>query len=60
MDVVQKTGSFFCLLNHKGIDYGDYIATLTYLSFLSLAEENRLSLPDHFSLFLPDMTNNQV
>jgi hypothetical protein len=37
------------VLNYDGINHGDYIEPLTYQPFLKLAEEKRLSLPDHSS-----------
>lgn len=60
MDVVQKIWDFCYVLKHDGINYGDYIEPLTYLPFITLAEEKRLSLPDHSSPSLREMANNQV
>src|SRR4029077_232933 len=44
-DVVSKLWGFCHTLRHDGIDYGDYIEQITYLLFLKMANEKKLSLP---------------
>ncbi len=38
-DIVGKLWGFCHTLRHDGIDYGDYIAQLTYLLFLKMVDE---------------------
>ncbi|MCC6739346.1 MAG: SAM-dependent DNA methyltransferase [Planctomycetia bacterium] len=44
-DVVQKLWGFCHTLRHDGIDYGDYIEQITYLLFLKMADEKKVSIP---------------
>ena len=44
-DIVNKLWGFCHTLRHDGVDYGDYIEQLTYLLFLKMAEERRVSIP---------------
>jgi type I restriction enzyme M protein len=44
-DVVQKLWGFCHTLRHDGIDYGDYIEQITFLLFLKMAAEKRVSIP---------------
>src|SRR6266566_6498243 len=44
-EVAGKLWGFCNTLRHDGIGYGDYIEQLTYLLFLKLAQEKRVTLP---------------
>jgi len=47
-DVVNKLWGFCHSLRQDGIDYGDYIAQLTYLLFLKMSEERAAAVPKGF------------
>src|SRR6201993_3563729 len=44
-DVVNKLWGFCHTLRHDGIDYGDYIEQITFLLFLKMADERKVTLP---------------
>ena len=35
-------------MRHDGVDYGDYIEQLTYLLFLKMADEKKVTIPAVF------------
>ncbi len=48
-NIVNKLWGFCHILRHDGMDYGDYVEQLTYLLFLKMAEERRVTIPPQFA-----------
>jgi len=48
-NIVNKLWGFCHILRHDGMDYGDYVEQLTYLLFLKMAEERRVTIPQEYS-----------
>jgi type I restriction enzyme M protein len=48
MDIAGKLWNFCNKLRHDGVDSSDYIEQLTYLLFLKMAEEKKISVPEGY------------